>query len=98
MGRVEQRRVLGLRRLNVGPRRLRATQLEGDSDDLEAFRMKLAAQRLPPGQIEGAASIGGPRNQRDLLAPQRRQVELIAFEVIEDKLGGLGAHQATLTE
>jgi hypothetical protein len=62
--------MLGAGRLDVGPRRLGAGQLEGDGDDLQTTRVKFRAQGLPPGQVEGAALIGSPGDQHDLLPAQ----------------------------
>jgi hypothetical protein len=67
MRRVEQRGVLGVRRLDVGPGRVGVAQLQRNADNLEPRRMKLTAQRLPPGQVEGAASIGRPGDENDFL-------------------------------
>lgn len=60
--------------------------------------MEFPAQRLPPGQVECAASIRGPRDDDDLLAAQRRQAELVAVDVIEDQFGCLGADQDAAAE
>jgi hypothetical protein len=56
VGLVDQRRVLGLSRLDPTPGRIGAAGVEGDGDDLKAGGVQLLAQRLPPGQVEATAS------------------------------------------
>jgi len=98
MGRVKQRRVLGSSRLDVLPRGLGPAQFEGDRDDLKALWMELAPQCLPPGQVEGAASVGRPRDDDDLLPTQRRQTERGPGQIVEDKLGCVRADQSAVTQ
>ena len=98
MGRVQQRRVLSARRLDVGPGDLRPAQLERDCDDLDPSGVQLRAQCLPPGQVEGAASVRCPRHQYNLLPSQRRQSERLTIEVIEHQFRGLGTDQSMIAE
>ena len=79
----------------VDPRagRLRAADVERDRHDLEALRLKLAAQFLPHGQVEAAASPRRPGDQQHLRAAQRAQRERAAVAVGELEVGQLGAEQ-----
>ena len=61
---------VGVGRLDERARGVGAVDVEGDGDDLEALRVKLSAQCLPHGQVEAAASPGGPRDEQHLLAAQ----------------------------
>ena len=70
MGRIEQRRMLWLGRVDERPRGLRSAQLERDRDNLDAEWMQLSAQCLPPGQVETATSIRCPGDEHNLLAAQ----------------------------
>lgn len=63
------------------PGRLRAAGVERDRDDLEPMGLELLPQRLPPGQVEAAASPGGPGENEDLLATQAAEREGVPVEV-----------------
>ena len=78
-----------------GPEDVGAAHLEADGDELDALAVQLVAQCLPPGQVHAAASIGRPRDEDDLLAPQRRQGELVAVEVGQHQLGRFRGRQRT---
>ena len=68
VGLVDQRRMLGVRCLDPRTSSLDATRVECHGDDLQPLREQLAAQCLPPGQVEAAASIAGPRGDQVLLS------------------------------
>lgn len=57
--------------------------------------MEFAAQRLPPGQVKGAPSVGSPGNEDHLLAPQRRQMELLAGEVWQHQFRSPGGREGS---
>jgi hypothetical protein len=90
--------VIGPGRLDVRPGSLRARQLQGDGDDLEAEGVKLRTQCLPPGQVEGAALVGRPGDEHDLLPAQGREPELVAVDVAEHQVRSLGADQRPVTQ
>ena len=77
----------------IGPQRV-----ETHRHDLYALGMQLFAQCLPPGQVVGAASVGGPGHQRDLLASQRGEVEWLAIEIREGQLDVFGGWQRSLAQ
>jgi hypothetical protein len=47
----------------------------------ERRMVQFRAEFLPPGQVEGATSVGRPRDDDDLLPAERRQTELVAVEI-----------------
>src|SRR5439155_11771563 len=64
---VDQRRVLGRGPLDPAPRTLQAPRVERDGDHLQAERMQLLAQSLPPGQVQAAASPRVTGKEADLM-------------------------------
>ena len=63
---VYKRRVFRPGGLDEAAAAFRAQRVEADRDQFEPLRMKLVAQRLPPGQVGRAASVGGPGVDDDL--------------------------------
>ena len=74
------------RALDVGAGGLVAHRVETRRHDLDALGMQLLAQGLPPGQVIGAASVGGPGDQDDLLAAERREIERTTLEIGEHEV------------
>ena len=62
--------MFGLGTLHVGPGDVGSGDLETHGDDLDPLRAKLLTQGLPPGQVEGAASVGCPGDEHHLAAQQ----------------------------
>ena len=60
--------------------------------------MQLTAQRLPPGQIEGATSIWCPRDEHHFLTAQARESEHVAVQIIECEVGSFGTDKSTVSE
>jgi hypothetical protein len=56
VGFVDQRRVLGLGRLDPAAGRVGPAGVEGDGDDFKTLRVQFLPQCLPPGQVEATAS------------------------------------------
>jgi hypothetical protein len=83
--RVDQRRMGGMRGLVERPCCFDVS-VERDRDDVDAGRRQLLVQRLPPGQVEAAASPRRPGDEHDLAAAQARQIERVAVEVLEDQI------------
>ena len=81
MVRVNQRRMFRLRGLDEAAAAFRPQRVEADRDQFEPLRMKLAAQRLPPGQVGRAASVGGPGVHEDLAPPQARKPERLPVQI-----------------
>src|SRR5258708_10708213 len=69
--------------------RCRSTGVERDRDDREVEVLEFVVQRLPPGQVKGASSPGGPREQKDFLAAIVRQAMQLAVEVGQLEIGSL---------
>lgn len=78
---VDERGVCRLRTLDPRTRGLGSAGVERDRDDLEPMGLELLPQRLPPGQVEAAASPGGPGENEDLLATQAAEREGVPVEV-----------------
>jgi hypothetical protein len=70
VGCVDQRRMGRLGAVDPRPRRLDATRVERDADNLKPLRVELFSQFPPPGQIEPAPSPGGPGDHEHLRAAQ----------------------------
>ncbi len=98
VGLIDQGRVLGLGVLDEGTKDFSATHLEADGNELDALVVYLTAQRLPPGQVHAAASVGCPGHEDHFLAPQRRQPELVTVEVGQDQLRCLSSGQGSASE
>src|SRR5258708_23686352 len=69
--------------------RCRSTGVERDRDDREIEVFEFVVQRLPPGQVKGASSPGGPRQQKNFLAAIVRQTMQLAVEVGQLEIGSL---------
>ena len=67
MGLVQQGGMVGVGLVDEGLGRFYTAGVEGDGDDLEAFRVELLTQLLPHGQVEAAASPRRPCEEQDLL-------------------------------
>lgn len=63
---VDQRRMLGSGRLDIGTPWLRAKCFHTHGDDFNTLMVNFTSQFLPPGQVTSAASIGGPGDEHDL--------------------------------
>jgi len=70
-------------------------RVETDRDQFEALRMKLVAQRLPPGQVGRAASVGRPGVDDDLLPAQTGQSKRLPVQIGQFEVGVLGRHQGS---
>ena len=78
-------------RLDNGAEHLDTAHFESDRDDLDTLAVDLAAQCLPPGQVEAAASIRCPGGEHHLLPAERRQGDVVAGEHIgQAQLGCFG--------
>ena len=80
-----------------------STGIESDCDDGEIQILEFFVQGLPPGQVKGASSPRGPREQENFLAAIIGEAMHVAFEIGQFEirrlqglkgvasLGGLGA-------
>lgn len=67
--------------------------VETDRDQFEALRMKLVAQRLPPGQVGRASSVGCPGVDDDFPPAQAGEPKELPFQVGQLEVGIFGRHQ-----
>jgi hypothetical protein len=70
-------------------------EVERDRDDLEALRIQLRAQRLPPGQVKPAASPRGPGGEENLSSAHGTQRERVALLVRKREVRRDGGRQRT---
>ena len=84
---VDQRWVGRVGVLDVLAARFGAGRVHPDGHELDALGMQLFPERLPHGQVVGAASVGSPGDDEDLLVAQTAEAELVPVEVGQDELG-----------
>ena len=65
-----------------------AAGVEGNRDDREIVILQFFVQGLPPGQVKGASSPRGPREQENFLAAIIGEAMCLAFEIGQFEVGG----------